>query len=388
MNLEFSNCPQPAPFDASLLPSEKPAFLSYEPDVVAMQVLAAEFGQYKNILVIGHGGSITSSYAFYHALKHEAAKKAYFLNTVDPDYIAELRKELAVQDTLVIAISKSGETVTQLEALSQFLDYQLLFITEKGSTLNHIAQKVGARVVEHPPIGGRYTAFTEVSLLPAFLCGLDVQGLLRGARELFAQYEKENLAWKAASILWQLELQGYTNVFMPIYSHYLYPTQGLVVQLCHESFGKAGKGQVFVASDAPESQHHTNQRFFGGAKNMCGFFIDVEHFASDAAAQYPPVVHSVAIKGHPLFDINKIPLANAMHAELHGTLDEARLYAIPFIHMNVTSVTSVELGRFIAFWQLFAVYGSLLRKVNPFDQPEVEHAKKVSFEERLKYKGL
>jgi glucose-6-phosphate isomerase len=42
----------------------------------------------------------------------------------------------------------------------------------------------------------------------------------------------------------------------------------------------------------------------------------------------------------------------------------------------------------MAFWQLYAVYSSLLRNVDPFDQPQVEGSKKISFDKRLQYKGL
>jgi hypothetical protein len=93
MNLEFYNCPPPADFSPKMLPQEKPAFLEYRPDFAAMEAVVKEYDTYPNILVIGHGGSVTSFYAFYTALKPFAKKKAYFLSSIDPDYIAEIKAE-------------------------------------------------------------------------------------------------------------------------------------------------------------------------------------------------------------------------------------------------------------------------------------------------------
>ncbi len=387
MKLEFYNCPKPAEIETIKLP-EIPAFVQYVPDFEEMEKLAKEYEQYKNILVVGHGGSITSFYGFYNALKYQATKQAYFLSTADPDYIAELKRMLKPADTLVIAISKSGENMTQIEAVSQFLDYPLLFVTGKSSPVRAMAEKLNTKIIMHPPIGGRYTGFTEVGLLPAAIVGLDVKGLYEGAKSFFNLYPKDNLAFKASSIFWQLEQKGFVDVFMPFYTHNLFPMSAVIVQLCHESFGKEGKGQTYFAHEAPESQHHTNQRFFGGIKNICGFFTSVDNFKNNLTAVYPPQTHSVQLKGHALFDVSKIPLKEAMGYEFEGTFEDARIQGIPLAHLSVTSPTPQEIGALLAFWQLFAVYSSVLRGVEPFDQPQVESSKKISFNKRLAYKGL
>jgi glucose-6-phosphate isomerase len=208
MNLEFYNCPPPADFSPKMLPQEKPAFLEYRPDFAAMEAVVKEYDTYPNILVIGHGGSVTSFYAFYTALKPFAKKKAYFLSSIDPDYIAEIKAETSPDNTLVLAITKSGENTTQIEALSQFWNYPSVVVTGQGSSVEQVAKKLNLYVVRHPVIGGRFTACTETALLPALFCGLDIDSLLRGAREMYATYAKDNLAFRLASVLWQLEQRG------------------------------------------------------------------------------------------------------------------------------------------------------------------------------------
>jgi glucose-6-phosphate isomerase len=387
MKLEFYNCPKPEDIENIKLP-EEPEFVKYVPDFESINKLAAEYQKYQNILVIGHGGSVTSSYGFYHALIEQAKKKAYFLSTVDPDYIYELKQKLNPENTLVIAISKSGETVTQIEAAMQFTDYPWLVITGKSSPFRAIGEKLNAKIVMHPPIGGRYTGLTEVGLIPAALAGLDVKALYEGARKFYYQYTKDNLAWRAASIFYQLEQQGFVDVFMPFYSHNLFPMSNLIVQLCHESFGKGGKGQTYFAHEAPESQHHTNQRFFGGKKNIAGFFTGSETFLHPSITAYQPSVHSVQIKTRHLADINKIPLEKSLEFELQGTMEDARIQGIPLAHLSVAGFNPLEIGSLVAFWQLYAVYSSALRGVDPFNQPQVESSKNISFNKRLQYKGL
>lgn len=387
MKLEFYNCPAPTEIGPVTLP-EPPGFISYEPDFDLIKKISYEYQKYPNILVIGHGGSITSFYGFYNALKEQTNKKAYFLSTVDPDYIFELKKELKPENTLVISISKSGENTSQIEETMPFADFPMLIITGKSSPLRAIGQKLGAKIILHPDIGGRYTGLTEVALAPSAICGLDVKALYNGAKKFYNLYQKDNLAWRAASVLYRLEQKGYVDVFMPFYTHNLFPMSAIIIQLCHESFGKEGKGQTYFANEAPESQHHTNQRFFGGTKNICGFFTTMDSFLHPTINVFPAAVHSVQIKGRALFDINKIPLEKSIQFEAQGTIEDARISGIPLLHLTVAGFKAEEIGQLLAFWQLYAVYASVLRGVNPFDQPQVENSKNISFNKRLQYKGL
>lgn len=380
MNFQTANIPD---FEPKKLNLPDAPFLSYQPDLAEIKRAWQEFGGFKNILVIAHGGSVTSFLGMYQALG--TSKRVVTLSTTDPEYIAQLKKELPKHETLVLTISKSGENVTQLEATLQFIDYPLLFITGKGSTLEQIGKKAGAKIIEHPPIGGRYTAFTEVGLIPAAICGLDFENLLAGGKEMHAKYQQENSAMQAAQVFYKLEQDGYVDVFLPFYSHYLFPFSNLIVQLCHESFGKEGKGQSFIAAESPESQHHTNQRFFGGRKNIAGFFTKLESFRTDLTTAVPDAMREIPIKDGALANLDAIPLSYSMHSEFQGTFEDAKINNIPCAVLNVGEISPREIGAYIAFWQMFAVYSAVLREVNPFDQPEVENSKAISWRNRKNF---
>lgn len=388
MKLEYYNCPKPFGINTLKQPLPEPQFLSYKPDFDALKQLYEKYEKHENVVILAHGGSLTTFYGFYNSLKFKAQKNVYFLQTVDPDSISEIKHKTSPENTLVISISKSGETTTQMEMTMQFLNYPLLFITAKNSSLREVADRLKADVISHPPIGGRYTGLTEVALAPASIIGLDVKSLFIGAQEFYKQYTKDNLAWQAASIFFELENLGYVDVFMPFYSASLFSMSNLIVQLCHESFGKNGKGQTYFAHEAPESQHHTNQRFFGGRKNICGLFFASDSVQNDLTTVYPPALHSVQIKGHVLFDINKIPLKQSLKFELEGTLEDARIQAIPTAVLTIPGYSEQAIGSLVGFWQLYAVYASLLRQVDPFDQPQVENSKNISFSKRLQYRGI
>ncbi len=387
MKIDFYNCPPPQEFNNALL-KDASVFLSYQPNFDEIKKIAEEYSQVKNVIVIGHGGSVTTLYGLYNALKYQATKNLFFVSTVDPDYIAEIKANAGKEDTLVIAISKSGENVTQIEATMQFRDYQMLVITGSMGPLAEIAEKLGARTVLHPPIYGRFAGFTEVGLLPAEICGLDVESIFAGVQTWYKRYSENNEAYEAATVLQQLEEKGIVDVFMPIYDAHLYHLSSLIIQLCHESFGKDGEGQTYFAHHAPESQHHTNQRFFGGRKNIAGWFMSADKPQTDSVTSIPDPIKQSTLRSNTVGILDEIPLSVSLRSELDGTLEDAKLNNIPVILQTITARTPAEVGGLIAFWQLYAVYGSLLRNVDPFNQPQVENSKKISFDKRLQYKGL
>ncbi len=398
MNIKFYNTPEAQTFDASILPT-KPNFIDYRPDFALMKKLAVKYADKKNLIIIGHGGSVTSAQGMYGAFKSgvkagEASKSMYFVSTVDPDYITNIQNLASVEDSLVIAISKSGETVTQIEALLQFLDYEMLIITGVAGPLAEIAHRLNATQVVHPAIGGRFTGFTEIALLPIALCfggdndsNVDVQAIWESGQELLQQFSSDNTAFKAASIFYQLEQSGVVDIFLPVYSESLFSFSKLIVQLCHESFGKNGKGQTYFAHQAPESQHHTNQRFFGGQKNIAGWFLSVAETGNNLVTKIPSSLEDVSLKTQTLKVLDGIPLQSLLQIEKDATLEDAKLKNIPAVDMTIENIDSKHIGEFMAFWQLFAVYSSILRGVNPFDQPQVETSKQISFTKRQQFKG-
>jgi len=145
----------------------------------------------KNIVVIGIGGSTLGTYAIYKFLKHSRnlSKKLYFLETTDPIDIKAKLEAVDLEDTLFIVISKSGTTVETISifkyihSLVNIDKNNTLIITEFDSKLNSYAKTNEMKTFEIPKdVGGRFSVFSAVGLLPLAIVGIDIDELLKGAK--------------------------------------------------------------------------------------------------------------------------------------------------------------------------------------------------------------
>ncbi len=374
-----------------LQPVPEPVFQSYKEDIASLRQKLTDYLDYQNILLVGNGGSIWAFMPFYTALVDRlGSKNVVLLTDMEPDYLSVIKKKYPIDSSLVVVISKSGSTVGAIENLFALSAYKQLYVTDTESTLGQIGQQQGVEVIVHPPVGGRYSSFTACAYVPGILAGLPVEAIEKGAREAYQIYSDienpDNTALTTALYLNELENKGYTEVFLPVYSNYLQTFGMIATQLFHESFGKAGKGLTVVAAQAPESQHHTNQRFFGGRKNMVGCFLHVSNQqTNDMTVTIPERLQSIKLRSGSLADINGINLADSFTSEYIGTVTDAKNQGIPLIDIAVPKVTGESCGALMAFWHYVTVYSAQLRNVDPFDQPQVEASKIISFEERLKH---
>ena len=135
----------------------------------------AKFRNFKNISIIGMGGSILGSKAIYSFLKDKVKKKITFIdNLVDEKKILESKKT-----ELNLIISKSGNTLETISNSNVLITKKQknLFITEnRESFLMKLAHKLKADVIHHNNfIGGRYSVLSEVGMVPAQLMGLNAK---------------------------------------------------------------------------------------------------------------------------------------------------------------------------------------------------------------------
>jgi glucose-6-phosphate isomerase len=363
-----------------------PSFESEIPNLDEIKSQMEKYAKYKNIILIGNGGSRTSAYAFYNALFDFRNDVNFeFLTSSEPDWIFALKKKYSPEDTLIIAISKSGDNINNLEPLMSFLDYPGLVITGSQQTvLRKIAEKMGWEIIIHPEVGGRFSAMTSCGLVPAYLMGLDIDEIYEGAVMGHERYSirseiSENDALKLAIHFFQLEKTGYEEIFASIYSLGLSGLLPLIIQLIHESAGKDGFGQTILGDYSPESQHHTNQRFFGGKKNMIGMLMGVEESKEDFEINIPEDLKKIDFKDEKLEMLQNLKASQTMLFDLKGVFEHCLEKKIPVVEIFLNKINPRAIGEMIVFWQYFSVYSAMLRGVDPYDQPEVEFSKIVSF---------
>jgi len=367
-------------------PASWPEFATYVPPVDEIKKQFAPYEKYQNYIVIGNGGSISVLDGFWGALRSDS-KNLEIIATMEPDYLREVVAKFRRDDTLVIVISKSGTTVGVLETLMFFKSYDVLVITSVGEgTLSALAQKMGWPQIDHPAIGGRFSGRTAVGYGPAHLLGINITAIEEGAAAAVEENKKmDGPAWRLAKFLFDSNKSGGRNeIFLPTYSHYLTNFNHLVVQLMHESVGKDGKGQTVLAAEAPESQHHTNQRFFGGPKNMVGVFVTVAKSYHDEKIEVPESVKDITLRSGTLNDLSGADLQHSLLCEAQGTMADAAEQKIPLAHIELNEISPQEIGQYLVFWQFVAYFSALLYDVNPLDQPQVERSKEIALELRSK----
>ncbi|MDP9264094.1 MAG: glucose-6-phosphate isomerase, partial [Acidobacteriota bacterium] len=166
-----------------------------------------------DVLVVGIGGSALGAYALDAAMRgphpvqtsparkssgkrKRARPRLVSLDNVDPGFVAAALERLDPKRTAVCVIAKSGSTAETLatflivrrwitEALGKRARARIIAITDaKKGDLLAIAKEEKYPLFFIPAnVGGRFSVFTPVGLVPAALIGLDVAKLLRGAAD-------------------------------------------------------------------------------------------------------------------------------------------------------------------------------------------------------------
>ena len=376
-----------------------PDFVRFNTDFDTIEKTAAKYKHHKNLIVIGNGGAINSFRGFYYCLaKNITDKRVKIVNTPEPDFLNQLKKIYSPQDTLVLTVSKSGTNPTALQIMSAFEEYpQLVVCTEGEGALFEIVRRKNLDYVtypsmkEFPNLDDRHTGFSASGFMPASLLDIDIRGIYQGAKEMYSLCAPDvsvenNPALKLAATFYLLEKKGFDLIFCPVYSTQLFGFLPAIIQFAHETVCKNGQGQTIFGDLAPESHHHTNQRFFGGKKNVLGFFITAGQQNNETAMNISPELADIALRSGTLGDFNKITYAKFLEFEFEGTFRDAVEKRIPVVHLGLEKITPFAVGQLLAFFQYWAMYSAYLRDVNPIGQPQVERSKEISFELIQKYR--
>ncbi|GAA1339128.1 glucose-6-phosphate isomerase [Arthrobacter roseus] len=257
------------------------------------------------------------------------------LDSTDPEQV-HAALEGGLQRTAMIVSSKSGstlETDSQLRIFAEaFADAgiaapsRIVVVTDAGSALDNQAREDGYRRVfnANPNVGGRYSALTAFGLVPSGLAGADLGQLLDDAEEaarILAEDSAENMGLRLGAAL------GGTNplrdkIVIVDESSGLNGFASWAEQLIAESTGKAGTGLLPVVAEhgAPET-------------------LDPDH---------------------------DIQLVRLISPEAEAAPNGAEVWV------------AGSLGGQLLLWEFATVVAGRILGINPFDQPDVEAAKKAA----------
>jgi glucose-6-phosphate isomerase len=206
-----------------------------------------------HVVLCGMGGSSLAP----EVICHTAGVELTVLDSSQPDMVRHAIAD-RLERTVVVVSSKSGGTVetdSQRRAYEQaFRDAghdpadHIVVVTDPGSPLDEEATKASYRVFRADPhVGGRYSALTAFGLVPSGLAGVDIGALLDSA----AAAEADVYADDAANPALRLGVMiGVANRYqvdkLVIADQTRHGVGDWIEQLVAESTGKLGKGVLPV----------------------------------------------------------------------------------------------------------------------------------------------
>ena len=345
---------------------------NYEFDFSATTV--KKFSKYRNIVVIGMGGSILGTKSIYSFLKKRIKKEVFFFDNLDLNLSLKYKKIKNLKNSCFIIVSKSGdtlETITNLGTIfsKNLLKNKLIIITEiTDNALMAIANKYNAEIIEHKKfIGGRYSVLSETGMFPAALMGLNLMKFKNLKRLIKSKNFISSLIQNVASI-YTLNSKKINNSVILNYDSSLNDLGYWYQQLVAESLGKQGKGINPILSFGPKDHHSLLQLYLDGPKDK--FFT----FFNSSKRENKLKVARDIIPNNMGFLINK-NLEFIINAQCNATKNIFKLKKIPFRQITFNKKNEEELGEIFTFFVLETILLSRLMNINPFDQPAVEQVK-------------
>ncbi len=364
--------------------------------------------RFETLVVLGIGGSALGTRALHSALsppfynvlpKKSRGAKLFILDNIDPEVVGGVLNQIELEKTLFTVISKSGSTA---EAVAQFLFFRgllqkrlgkgfadnILAITDpaKGD-LRKIAKVEGYRTLPVPTgVGGRYSVLSPVGLFPAGFVGIDLDGLLEGARWMDEHSRDEDIlknpALAFASILYLLHAnKGKSIAVMMPYTNALYDLADWFRQLWAESLGKkfslSGEeiyaGQTLVKALGTTDQHSQLQLYAEGPFDKVIIFLAAEKLREEI--KIPSGLEEYDAAGY----LAGQHLSQLLVSELQGTEVALTRARRPNLKITVSEISASTVGAFLYMLELATALSGKFYRVNAFDQPGVEASKHAAF---------
>lgn len=361
----------------------------------------------ESVVVLGIGGSALGAIAVANALTHfrhnelprekRNAPKFYVEDNVDPERMAALLDVVDISNTYFIVATKSGETS---ETLSQFLviydalssklgdkaKEHIIAITTLGKgKLYEIAVSEGFRLFGiGKGVGGRFSVFSPIGLVPLACIGIDIKGLISGAAKAAQCSQSPDINANIALMMAALNVEAYKkgcnmSVMMP-YADSLKFMSDFFAQLWGESLGKKQDlcgntvhvGQTPVKALGVTDQHSQIQLYTEGPFDKVVTFLTVTNFRNYCVIPNDKRIDGLEfLKGHTLNE-----LINAEQAATAYALKKAG-------RMNMTlcldAVTAESVGELIMTLMYQTAFAGAMLNIDTYNQPGVEEGKKATF---------
>ncbi len=302
--------------------------------------------KFTHCVLLGMGGSSLAPEVFNNVFRNkEGYPKMFVLDTTNTDWINFVRKEIDIKKTLFIFASKSGGTVEPVSGFKYFYAElkregvenpaeNFIAITDEGTGLYKLAEnsKFLHRFVNPSDIGGRFSALSYFGMVSASLLGIDIKKFLERAKNSSKEFLANDEALTLSAFLGQANLEGRNKLTLVMPKEIA--SFGLwVEQLVAESTGKEGKGILPISGEGL----YRNFKYFDDR-----IFVHISKCSEDDD-RISEIMKEISASGQPVLKIC-----------MQDEYDLASQYIL---------------------WQIATAGAGVLMKINPFDQPDVEHSK-------------
>jgi glucose-6-phosphate isomerase len=350
-----------------------------------------------DVVFLGTGGSSLGGQTLAQLAGHavpgvgalRAPPRLHFMDNLDPDSYGALLQRLPLKTSRFVAVSKSGgtgetlmQTIAALDAAmaakldphSHFLGISELARPGKSNGLRDLLSTHQIRMMEHDPgVGGRFSVLTNVGLLPAAVCGLDIGAIRDGASLALAPVlagkpPAEVPAAVGAALTVALADHKPISVLMA-YADRLERFTRWYVQLWAESLGKDGKGTTPLAAIGPVDQHSQLQLFIAGPRDKLFTIVTVQ-----PGGRGPRMAADLAkLAGEPEFAGKSI--GDLVAAQGRATAETLAKNGCPVRTLKLETLDERHLGELLMHFMLETIIAAQLLGVDAFDQPAVEEGK-------------
>jgi glucose-6-phosphate isomerase len=371
-------------------------------ELIEMNSRASAIREKSDILVvIGIGGSYLGARAVNEALAHHFSqlipeeKPPHMIfagHHIGADYMHDLLRVLDHYRYSIVVISKSGTTTEPAIAFRILKEHlvkkvgkeeagkRIIAVTDASAgALRQLADEEGYQSYVIPDdVGGRFSVFTPVGLIPLAICGIDIHQLIEGAREMSAICDPatpaaDNPALMYAATRNALYRAGKKIEILVNYNSKLHYLSEWWKQLFGESEGKEGKGIYPASVDNSTDLHSMGQYIQEGERLLFETVVSVEQ--TDYTVQIPEEPANLDqlnyLAGKHIDHVNKMAELGTILAHLDG--------GVPNIRFSIPAINERYLGQLLYLFENACGISGYLLDVNPFNQPGVEAYKKNMF---------
>jgi len=342
------------------------------------------------IYVVGIGGSSLGTKSIYTFLRttHNFKKKLFFLDTIDPLRINYLLNLGDLNNSQFIIISKSGSTIEPISIL-KYLSARIKIskdncsvIAGKNTPLWDFASKnnIGSFLIPEN-VGGRFSVFSPVGLLPLAIIGVDIQKLLDGCKivheSFFNKREYFDLIINKARFLVENKSRFPMNIVFS-YSSVFRDFNRWFVQLWAESLGKKNinatrQGLTPISLIGPDDQHSFLQLIMDGPRDKTITIFKINNFKDESLIPDKEIFSCLNLdflNNKSFNDLINLQADSTYEAILHEK-------DIPCDKITITTIDEINIAKLMyRFFLLTSSVGSFMQ-INTYDQPGVELGKKI-----------